>query len=57
MSNKLAVMQKITEDPRVFFKFLKVFDKERGELVPFTMNNEQEELLEALLTILNRSTA
>ena len=50
MSNKLAVMQKITEDPRVFFKFLKVFDKERGELVPFQMNNEQEELLEALLT-------
>ena len=50
MSNKLTVMQKITEDPRVFFKFLKVFDKERGELVPFTMNNEQEELLEALLT-------
>ena len=50
MSNKLAVMQKITEDPRIFFKFLKVFDKERGELVPFDMNNEQEELLEALLT-------
>ena len=43
-------MQKIAEDPRVFFKFLKVFDKNKSQLVPFEMNDEQEELLQALLT-------
>jgi len=47
---KLAVMQKIAEDPRIFFKFLKVFDKEKGKLLPFKLNREQDELLDALMT-------
>ena len=38
------------EDPRNFFKFLKVFDKEQNKLVPFQLRPQQEELLEALLT-------
>jgi hypothetical protein len=37
-------------DPRNFFKFLKVFDKESNKLVPFQLRPQQEELLEALLT-------
>jgi len=38
------------KDPRKFFKFLKVFDKEHNKLVPFRLREEQEELLDALLT-------
>ena len=38
------------ENPRNFFKFLKVFDKENNKLVPFVLRDEQEELLDALLT-------
>ena len=41
-------MQRL-KDPRQFFKFLKVFDKDSGKLIPFVMNDEQEELLDALL--------
>lgn len=36
-------------DPRNFFKFLKVFNKESGALEPFVLRPQQEELLEALL--------
>jgi len=43
------VMQRFREDPRDFFKFLHVFDKDAGKVVPFVMNEEQEILLEALL--------
>ena len=43
------VMQRFREDPRDFFKFLHVFDKDAGKVVPFVMNQEQEILLEALL--------
>ena len=38
------------KDPRNFFKFLKVFDKEQNKLVPFVLRPQQEELLDALLT-------
>jgi hypothetical protein len=44
------LLQRLKEDPRSFFKFLKVFDKEQNKLVPFVMNEEQEELLDVLLT-------
>ena len=44
------LLQRLKEDPRSFFKFLKVFDKEQNKLVPFVMNDEQEELLDVLLT-------
>ena len=44
-----AIMKRL-HDPRQFFKFLKVFDKDSGKLVPFVLNAEQEELLDALLT-------
>jgi len=43
------VMQRFREDPRSFFKFLHVFDKEQGKVVPFVLNDEQEILLDALL--------
>ena len=43
------LLLKFKEDPRSFFKFLKVFDKAQNKLVPFRMNQEQEELLDALL--------
>ena len=43
------LLLKFKEDPRSFFKFLKVFDKAQNKLVPFRMNDEQEELLDALL--------
>ena len=43
------VMQKLREDPRMFFKFLHVFDKDKGKVVPFVLNDEQEILLDALL--------
>ena len=43
-----AIMQRL-QDPRQFFKFLRVFDKDKGKLVPFVLNDEQEELLDALL--------
>ena len=43
------VMQRFREDPRDFFKFLQVFDKDAGKVVPFVLNDEQELLLEALL--------
>ena len=42
-------MQRFREDPRDFFKFLQVFDKDQGKIVPFVMNEEQEILLDALL--------
>ena len=38
------------KDPRNFFKFLKVFNKETGKLEPFILRPQQEELLQALLT-------
>lgn len=41
-----AIMQRL-QDPRQFFKFLRVFDKDKGKLVPFVLNDEQEELLDA----------
>jgi len=41
---------KAFEDPRNFFKFLKVFNKETGALEPFVLRPQQEELLEALMT-------
>jgi len=41
---------KAFEDPRNFFKFLKVFNKETNKLEPFVMRPQQEELLDALLT-------
>ena len=44
-----ALFDKISEDPRVFFRFLKVFDKASGKMTPFVLNSEQEELLDALL--------
>ena len=44
-----ALLLKFREDPRVFFKFLKVFDKEQQQLLPFVLNDEQEILLDALL--------
>lgn len=40
---------KAFEDPRNFFKFLKVFDKQQDKVVPFQMRPEQEELLDALM--------
>jgi hypothetical protein len=43
-----AIIQEFKEDPRVFFRFLKVFDKESAQLVPFELRQEQEELLDAL---------
>ena len=46
----LPIIQEFREDPRVFFKFLKVFDKESAQLVPFELREEQEELLDALQT-------
>ena len=43
------IIQKFREDPRMFFKFLHVFDKDEGKVVPFVLNAEQEILLDALL--------
>ena len=40
------VMAKLREDPRMFFKFLHVFDKDQGKVVPFVLNDEQEILLD-----------
>ena len=34
------------KDPRNFFKFLKVFNKETGKLEPFILRPQQEELLQ-----------
>jgi hypothetical protein len=45
-----ALWKKIADDPRTFFRFLQVFDKQQAKLVPFVLNSEQEELLDALLT-------
>ena len=45
-----ADIYKAFQDPRNFFKFLKVFDKEDNKLVPFQLRPQQEELLDALLT-------
>ena len=45
-----ADVYKAFQDPRNFFKFLKVFNKESGALEPFVLRPQQEELLEALLT-------
>jgi len=49
MKTNNPVMHKFREDPRMFFKFLHVFDKEQNKIVPFVMNDEQEILLDALL--------
>ena len=43
------ILQHFKTDPRAFFKFLQVMDKEKGRMVPFVMNDEQEELLDVLL--------
>lgn len=45
----LPILNKLREDPRMFFKFLHVFDKEAAKLVPFVLNDAQEELLDVLL--------
>tara|TARA_R110000796_G_scaffold181827_2_gene298418 strand:- start:2935 stop:4461 length:1527 start_codon:yes stop_codon:yes gene_type:complete len=44
-----ALMQRLREHPRDFFKFLMVFDKDAKKLVPFVLNEEQELLLDTLL--------
>ena len=44
------LLERLRENPRDFFKFLKVFDKQTNKLIPFVMNGEQEELLDALMT-------
>ena len=44
-----AVIQRLRDNPRDFFKFLHVFDKDQNKLVPFVLNDEQEILLDALL--------
>lgn len=44
------LLLKLREEPRDFFKFLKVFDKSKNKLVPFVLNDEQEILLDALMT-------
>ena len=43
------ILKHFKTDPRAFFKFLQVMDKEKGAMVPFVMNEEQEELLDVLL--------
>jgi len=43
-------MQKLRSDPRIFFKFLHILDKKTNKMVPFTLNDEQEELLDELTT-------
>ena len=47
MSN--ALLQRLRDNPRDFFKFLHVFDKDAKKLVPFVLNDEQEILLDTLL--------
>ena len=42
-------MKRFREDPRDFFKFLHVLDKDAGKVIPFVLNDEQEVLLDALL--------
>jgi len=49
MKTDNPIMQRFREDPRDFFKFLQVFDKSQGKVVPFVLNDEQEILLDALL--------
>jgi hypothetical protein len=49
MKGDNPLMQRLRENPRDFFKFLQVFDKETKQLVPFELNAEQEILLDALL--------
>jgi len=44
-----TILTMFKKDPRAFFKFLKVMDKASGKLVPFVLNDEQEELLDVLL--------
>mgnify|MGYP003651801332 FL=1 len=43
------LMKRFREDPRDFFKFLHVLDKDAGKVIPFVLNDEQEVLLDALL--------
>jgi hypothetical protein len=50
MKVNTQILQHFKTDPRAFFKFLQVMDKEKGALVPFVLNSEQEELLDVLLT-------
>jgi len=33
-----ALWKKIADDPRTFFRFLQVFDKQQAKLVPFVLN-------------------
>ena len=42
------LLKKLQEDPRSFFKFLQILDKKTNKMVPFTLNDEQEELLDVL---------
>ena len=44
-----TILKHFKTDPRAFFKFLKVMDKQQGKMVPFVLNQEQEELLDVLL--------
>lgn len=44
------ILDEFRADPKLFFKFLKVFDKDSAQLVPFELREEQLELLEALQT-------
>ncbi len=43
-----AIIQEFKDDPRVFFRFLKVFDKDSAQLVPIELREGQEEILDAL---------
>ena len=48
--NKVSyqLMEKLRKDPRTFFRFLYILDKKTNKMVPFQLNGEQEELLDAL---------
>lgn len=46
----LSQLRQVYDDPRSFFRLLKVWDKGTQTYVPFVLNDEQEELLDALLT-------
>ena len=41
-------MEKLRKDPRSFFRFLNILDKKTNKMVPFKLNDEQEELLDVL---------
>ena len=44
------LLKKLREDPRAFFRFLNILDKKTNKMVPFKLNDEQEELLDVLQT-------